>query len=125
MNFPEFYKVLKHIINKEKLDINITEENFNLFMINRYLSFYHPNICKLINEYSNNYDIHNMYLKPQDGFDFINAIIPKLPYKFIQYVKKPSVSNLRKNDISDEEVENLASVMEMSKREIRNMLQYI
>lgn len=125
MNFPEFYKVLKHIMTKEELDIQINEDNFNLFMILRYLSFYHPNICKLINETVNKYDIQSAYLKAEDGYNLIYNMIPKLPYKFIKYVKKPSVKNLRDKEISDEDVENLARLFEVSTREVRNMLKNI
>lgn len=122
MNFPEFYKVLKHIMIKNDLDVQINDDNFNLFMINRYMSFYHPSICKLINETSNKYDIYNMFLDSEKGYKFIYNMIPKLPYKFIKYIKKPAVKNLRDKDISDEDVQNLANLFEMSTREVRNML---
>lgn len=110
---------------KNDLDVQINEDNFNLFMIDRYLSFYHPNICKLINETLNKYDIHNMYLNPEDGYKFVYNMIPKLPYKFIKYIKKPAVKNLRDNNISDEDVKNLAALFEVSTREVRAMLKNI
>lgn len=110
---------------KNDLDVQINEDNFNLFMIDRYLSFYHPNICKLINETLNKYDIHNMYLNPEDGYKFVYNMIPKLPYKFIKYIKKPTVKNLRDNNISDEDVKNLAVLFEVSTREVRAMLKNI
>lgn len=125
MNFSEFYKVLKHIMTKDDLGFQITEDNFNLFMVNRYLSFYHPNICKMINETSNKYDIQNNLQHYENAYEYIYNIIPKIPYKFIKYIKKPAVKNIRDNNITDEDVKNLANFYEISTREVRNMLKNI
>lgn len=122
MNFNEFFSLLKSIFTKERCEIKPTEENFNVYMILRYISFYHPTICIYINETFNNYNVFSKFLSPEDAYKYLKAIIPKLPYTKISYIKKPSTQKLKKRNIDDSKIEKLASYFEISKREVRDIL---
>lgn len=122
MNFNEFFSLLKSIFTKEKCEIKPTEENFNVYMILRYISFYHPTICIYINETFNNYNVFSKFLSPEDVYKYLKAIIPKLPYTKISYIKKPTTQKLKKRNIDNSKIEKLASYFEISKREVRDIL---
>ena len=122
MNFNEFFSLLKSIFTKERCEIKPTEENFNVYMILRYISFYHPTICIYINETFNNYNVFSKFLSPEDAYKYLKVIIPKLPYTKISYINKPTTQKLKKRNIDDSKIEKLASYFEISKREVRDIL---
>lgn len=99
-----------------------TAENFNVYLATRYISFYHPSLCEALNETINKYKINANFNDPEDGYKFLMGLIPKLPYKHIKYEKKQSVMHQREKNISDETVKKLADYLELSQREIRNIL---
>lgn len=121
MDFNEFYKLLDEAITKDKSGIIPSGQNFNTFLFNRYLSFYHPEISILIAKTSN-----RLGFIPDSDDQFawksIKAILPKLPKSFIKYVKKPSVIATQEFDFTDQEIFIEAKLNECSKREIRNMI---
>ncbi len=122
MNFDEFFPLLKSIFTKEKCDITPSLENFNVYLATRYISFYHPSLCEILNESINNFNINKMFTNPEDGYKFLKALIPKLPYKHIKYIKKESVKNQRDNHISDDIIKKIANYFEISEREVRKIL---
>lgn len=122
MNFDEFFPLLKSIFTKVDCDISPNNENFNTYLAARYISFYHPSLCELLNESINNYKINSIFNEPEDGYNFLKALIPKLPYKHIKYIKKESVKNQRDKNISDEAVAKIANYLEISQREVRAIL---
>ena len=122
MIFDEFYKLLKSIFTKEPCDIEISSENFNTYLAARYISFYHPSLCELLNESINNYKIQAMFNKPEEGYNFLKAIVPKLPYKHIHYIKKEAIKNQYDKKINNEVITKLARYFEISEREIRRCL---
>ena len=99
-----------------------TVENFNVYLATRYISFYHPSLCEALNETINKYKINANFNDPEDGYKFLMGLIPKLPYKHIKYEKKQSVSHQREKNISDETIKKFADYLELSQREIRNIL---
>ena len=121
MNFDEFFPLLKSIFTKKCVNIIPTAENFNTYLAIRYISFYHPSLCEVLNETLNRYKINAGFNTPEDGYKFLMALIPKLPYKHIKYEKKQAIANQRKKDISDETIKKLADYLEISQREIRNI----
>ena len=123
MNFDEFFPLLKSIFTKKCCNINPTADNFNTYLAVRYISFYHPSLCELLNESVNKFKINSMFNEAEDGYNFLKALIPKLPYKHINYIKKESVKNLRDKNIPDETVTKLANYLEVSQREIRQILE--
>lgn len=122
MNFDEFFPLLKSIFTKKRVNIIPTAENFNTYLATRYISFYHPNLCEILNESINKYKINVNFNEAEDGYNFLMALIPKLPYKHIKYEKKQSVNNQRNKHISDETITKLADYFEISQREVRNIL---
>lgn len=122
MNFDEFFPLLKSIFTKKCVNIIPTAENFNVYLTTRYISFYHPSLCEALNESINKYKINANFNEPEDGYNFLMGLIPKLPYKRIKYEKKQAVNNQRQKNISDETVKKLADYLELSQREIRNIL---
>lgn len=122
MNFEEFYPILKSIFTKEDCKLEISQENFNLYLATRYISFYHPSLCELLNQSINNFKINSKFNEPEEGYKFLKAIMPKLPYKRINYIKKESVKNQRDNNISDDVITRLANYFEVSQREIRQII---
>ena len=122
MNFNEFFLLLKSIFTKKDCGITPTAENFNTYLAVRYISFYHPSLCELLNESINNFKINSLFNEPQDGYNFLLASIPKLPYKHIEYIKKQAVKNQRDKNIPDETILKIANYLEISQREVRNLL---
>ena len=97
-------------------------DNFNVYLATRYISFYHPSLCELLNESINKFKINSMFNEPEEGYKFLKALIPKLPFKHIKYIKKESVKNLQDKNISNEIVVKIANYLEISQREVRDML---
>lgn len=122
MNFDEFFPLLKSIFTKKSCNITPTAENFNTYLATRYISFYHPSLCEILNESVNKFDINKIFDDPEDGFKFLKALIPKLPYKHIKYIKKESVQKQRNSDIDDATIIKIANYLEISTREVRRIL---
>jgi hypothetical protein len=123
MNFDEFFLLLKSILDKSESGVQPSNENFSLYLATRYLSFYHPGLCDLLNESVNKFKINSKFATPEDGFNFLKALLPKLKYKHIKYIKKQAVKNQRDKNISDETVTKLANYLEISRREVRHLLE--
>lgn len=123
MNFDEFFPLLKSIFTKKNCGIIPNNDNFNIYLAARYISFYHPSLCEILNESINKFKINTMFTDAEDGYKFLKAIIPKLPYKHIKYIKKESVKNQRNKNISDESIYKVANYLEISTREVRHILE--
>lgn len=121
-NFDEFFPLLKSIFTKKKCDIVPCADNFNVYLATRYISFYHPSLCEILNESINKFDINKMFNEPEDGYKFLMALIPKLQYKHIKYIKKESVKKQRENHIDDAVIAKIANYLEISQREVRKIL---
>lgn len=118
MNFAEFFILLRCLLTKEDLGIKPSDENFSTYLAMRYVSFVHPNMCVYVDEVVNDYKKYQMAADPKNGFEFLKAILPKLPYRKINYIKKPITTAVNKQEISDEELKHLAELLEISKREV-------
>jgi len=122
MNFNEFYKLLDEAITKEHSNIIPSKDNYNTFIFNRYLSFYHPEIAIHISKTSN----RNAWIPDGDNEELawkgIRALLPKLPKTFIQYVKKPAVVAAQELNVSEDFIMREAMFNECSKREIRDLI---
>jgi hypothetical protein len=103
------------LFSKKKICIN--DENKNTYvpyLINRWLSFYSKDITNIINQSVNRYT----NLTRDEHYAFLKNILPKLPFKRLEYVKKKKEEKTKQ----DEMVDLLAKNLELSKREIN---QYI
>lgn len=119
MDFKEFYQLLNEAITKDKSNVTPSDENFNIYLMNRYLSFYHSEIAIHIAKTTNRL---GFIPDDEDAYYCIKGILPKLPKSFINYVKKPAVLAAQECDFDEEEIYNEARLHECSKREIRNMI---
>ena len=122
MKFDEFFILLKAIFDKSEVDIEPSNDNFNLYLAMRYISFYNPAFCQLMNETANTFKINAQFSTPVDGYKFLKGLLPKVPYKKIKYVKKQSSKNQIDKNISNEMLLKLANHLELSTREVRNLL---
>lgn len=93
---------------------NLPLEDYSLFLINRWLSFVSPQICSAINESVNT--LGN--IDKQHHYKLLLKLYPKSKIPFIKYVKKVKEEKTKEDD----RVDVLASNMEMSKREIKQLL---
>ena len=122
MDFNEFYKLLNEAMTKEKSHITPSSENYNPFLLNRYLSFIAPEMCIHLAKTSNRFGFIPDCDKEEMSYNSIKAMIPKLPKIFIEYIKKPVVIATKKHNFDEEEIFLEAKLNECSKREIRNMI---
>lgn len=122
MDFKEFYKLLDEAIAKEPTDVIASEENYNAFIFNRYLSFYHPQIPILLAKTTNRINWIPDGEDEEMSFKCMKGILPKLPKAFIQYVKKPAVVAAQELEITEDDIREEAAFLECSKREIRNLI---
>lgn len=112
------FDVLNSILfSKKKIDLNIEEEStFNLFMVNRWLSMYSPDLTTIINSITNN-GIGQVLETKTEQYSFLYYFLPRLKFKRISYIKKK-----KEKETDKEEADNLkifAKNKELSQREIR------
>ena len=99
------------LFTKKKIKLN--EENlssYSPFMINRWCSFYSPNLVNLINLSVNRFH----QLTKQEHYNLLYCLFSKLFFKRINYIKKKEIKKESNNEIID----LLAKNLEISKREI-------
>ena len=124
-NFEEFYKLLNSLYTKEDISIKPTEDNFNAFLVNRYISMYHPKLCIFINETMNNYEMMQNITDSDTLYKTYKAVVPKLPIVKIQYIKRPISKAQQKNEVTEDTIKQFANLLEVSTREIRQYLKEI
>jgi hypothetical protein len=110
------FDILKTLLHtKSKIDLNLSDEkDFNLFIVNRWLSMYSPQIAVVINETSNRW--WSMFKTKQEQYDFLLKLLPRVPFKRTSYIKKAA----KTKDKSSEDYEMIklcAHNREMSVRE--------
>lgn len=75
------------IFKKEHFDLNLDDDSqFSLFMVNRWVSFYSPEISAYVNGTSNKYS--QLFTTKQEQFDYLYNVLPTLRFKRLAYVKK-------------------------------------
>ena len=98
---------------------NLTLEEYNCFLINRWVSFINPTTCLLVN---NMFNKKTLIEDKQLHYQIMLAGMPKLKYSpRIQYIKKTKTDNNSK-DTDDNKLNQISSAMELSKREITLLL---
>lgn len=112
------YVLLESLFTKADVDISPNESNFPVYLINRYISFYHPNLCIFIDDAMNKLQKLDLLSDSLLAYKTYKAIIPKLPYHKIEYVKKPVSNTASKYQFNDTELSTLANLLEISKREV-------
>lgn len=95
--------------------ISETDKAFSVYMLNRWISMYSPEMAELINGCSN---YTNSLETKQEQYDYLFNLIPRVRRKRISYIKK----NKKEKVATDEELEAYSKILELSKKEITESL---
>jgi hypothetical protein len=107
------FDYIKDITTYKKGNLPLNE--YIPYLINRWLSFVAPSICSAVNESVNS--LGN--IDKDQHYKLLLKLYPKSKVPFIQYVKKIKEEKTSKED----KINLLANNMEMSKREIKQLLE--
>jgi hypothetical protein len=125
-DFQSFYKILGNIITKKELeDIEITNDTYDQYICNRYLSFYHPVLLEIINMGLNRQNYIPNGDEAVSSYLYTKSVVPKLPFKRIEYHKKKNSEKIQNFNITEEDILLLAQKKEMSVREIKEILKFV
>lgn len=124
-NFEEFYKLLKSLYTKEDIPIKPTTDNFDVFLVNRYISMYHPKMCIFINETMNNYEVMQNITDLDTVYEMYKAVIPKLPPTKTKYIKRTTSNAQQRNEVTEADIKQFATLLEVSTREVREYLKML
>lgn len=82
------FDILSSILfTKKPIELNLeNEKEFNLFMVNRWISMHSPEKAALINSTTNKW--WSLFDTKQQQFDFLMHLLNKSKYKKIDYIKK-------------------------------------
>ncbi len=114
------FSFINDIIFGKKGDVieNVEDEDqFNGYLVNRWVSMYSPENASIINETTNKY--FNVFDSKKEWYEYLAKIIPKGSPGRIHYIKKEKREKVKNYD---EIVKFLAKRFEISKREVQ---QYI
>jgi hypothetical protein len=117
------FDLLNRILHsKRDVTTNIGEDSVHPYILNRWISMYSPDMAVLINNTGNWLynvfgDDHGKY------FRFLSCFLPRVKNKRIFYIRK-NKKNVDVDDQSDQNVDVLAHGLELSKREIKCLLEY-
>ena len=122
MDFKEFYKLLDSTFDKSEVDVFPSNQNFDLYLFTRYISFYGNTyiadwVSKTFNKSGWLPDSQN----EQMAWLGISSMIPKMPKRFIQYVKRRMV-NEKQQVISQQQLTDYAKFFECSQRQIKDLI---
>lgn len=106
------------LYTKKKIDINIEDKSFILYLFNRWVSMYSPELCYYVNETLNK-RLYEIFPNINEQYNYAYNILPKMHYKKINYIKKLK-SNNDKSKLEKEHntVKSYADNLELSQREI-------
>ncbi len=94
---------------------NLPLESYIPYLINRWLAFISPQICSAINESTN--ALGN--IDKEQHYKLLLKLYPKSKVPFIKYIKKVKEEKTEEDD----KVSLLSSNMEMSEREVKQLLE--
>ena len=82
------FDILSAILyTKKPIELNLeNEKEFNLFMVNRWISMHSPEKAALINSTTNKW--WSLFDTKQQQFNFLMHLLNKSKYKKIDYIKK-------------------------------------
>jgi hypothetical protein len=101
------------LFTKERNLSNIDDEQeYNQYMVNRWISMYSPKMASFINNTTN--WLYPVMEEKSFHYNFLHRVLPQVKRKHINYIKKSTEKQ--------EEVDNLdllAQKLELSKREVK------
>jgi len=112
------FDFLKDIVYRKKgtlLDNPESEQEFDPYMLQRWLSMHSPNMAKLLNATTNK--LYSVYDTKQEWYKIYLATIPKTYSKRIKYIKKVKKEKGKKEE--EEIISFIAKNKKMSKREVK------
>lgn len=112
------FDILNSLLHTKKdIDLNVEDEQqFNLFMVNRWCSMYSKDIATIIN-FTSNQNIGGIFDSKQDQFKFMQHLLPRVNFKRINYIKK-------KKEPKTEETDNLKILAKSKQLSVRELKQY-
>ena len=115
------FAYLNDILYKKRGDLLKDQDAENVYvpyMVNRWLSMYSPDTCQLVNV-TNKY--WNSYETKQQWYKMLITLIPRCKFKKINYIKKTK-EKVKVKDEQEALISALSSRMEMSRKEILDMV---
>lgn len=112
------FKLIYNILFKKNKDLQFEEDGFSFYLFQRWLTMCSPKVATTINETSN-----RLFYNLQDNenwYKFFMIALPKDRYKKLNYIKKAKKEKV--NIDKEEEMNILANQMEISKREIKELI---
>lgn len=109
------FKYLNNILHSKKLESKDTieyEQDYQPYLINRWVSMYSPDMCTIINHTANN--LHTILTNKLTHYKFLHNILPRCKFKRISYIKKQPKQS------ENETYSMIASGVELSVREIKS-----
>ena len=117
----EFFPLLNEVLYKDKSGVpKHIISNSDMYLMQRYISFYDPHIVKLIDQTLNKALVK--FSGPESGkylYEYTDSIIPKLNRSYIKYVSKPK---MKVGSDADDFVHRYALKYNMSEREVWGMI---
>ena len=116
------FEVLDRILHsKKKIEHNIGDEPIHPYIMNRWISMYSTQLCTIVNNTGNwlysVFDTHQQYYK------FLQTFLPRVATRRIHYIKKSKKEQSKTTDETND-VDVLSHNLELSKREIKCLLEY-
>lgn len=122
MDFKEFYKLLDSTFDKSEVDVFPSNQNFDLYLFTRYISFYgNTQIADWVSKTFNKSGWLPDSQNEQMAWLGISSMIPKMPKRFIQYVKRRMV-NEKQQVIPQQQLTDYAKFFECSQRQIKDLI---
>lgn len=96
------------------------ETDYSQYMINRWTSMYSDEMANIINNTVN--WLYPIFETKLDHYNFLHCVLPQAKRKRINYVKKIKPDEPDKDDDNTHDVEMLARNLQLSQREVQQML---
>lgn len=114
------FDILSSILfTKKPIELNLeNEKEFNLFMVNRWISMHSPEKAALINSTTNKW--WSLFDTKQQQFDFLMHLLNKSKYKKIDYIKK-AVKQKKADDEKQMLEKSFANNNFMSVKQLREL----
>ena len=115
------FNQLKDVIETKSgnlLDDFDTFQDFQPYLICRWISMHNPQFAVLLNETTN--QLYPGITTKEQWYQLLISIIPKDKYRYIRYIKK-----VKKEKDKDEDIINsLANILQTSSREVKMFLEH-
>lgn len=95
------------------------EADYNMYMINRWVSMYSADTCQVVNATVN--WLHPVFETKQQHYNFLCKVLPSYRKKYINYIKKHK-SDEKQSDEPDN-IDLMSRSVELSRREVKYLLQ--